>query len=43
MTILIRTQMNGILGFAELLQYPNFNGDLRQIYIGIIEKTVYEY
>jgi signal transduction histidine kinase/ActR/RegA family two-component response regulator len=35
----IRTPMNGILGFAGLLKNPDLNGDERQNYIGIIEKS----
>jgi hypothetical protein len=35
----IRTPMNGILGFASLLKDPDLNGDERQNYISIIEKS----
>ena len=35
----IRTPMNGILGFANLLKNPDLNGDERQNYIRIIEKS----
>jgi CheY-like chemotaxis protein len=35
----IRTPMNGILGFAELLKDHNLQGEDRQKFIGIIEKS----
>lgn len=35
----IRTPMNGILGFADLLKQPELSSDIRQKYIGIIEKS----
>ncbi len=35
----IRTPMNGILGFADLLKQPELPSDVRQKYIGIIEKS----
>jgi CheY-like chemotaxis protein/anti-sigma regulatory factor (Ser/Thr protein kinase) len=37
----IRTPMNGILGFAELLKTPNITDKERQDYIQIIEKSGY--
>jgi PAS domain S-box-containing protein len=35
----IRTPMNGILGFSELLKEPDLSGEVKQEYIGIIEKS----
>jgi PAS domain S-box-containing protein len=35
----IRTPMNGILGFASLLKEPGLNGEARQKFIDIIEKS----
>ena len=35
----VRTPMNGILGFAQLLKQPNLTGNQQQKYIEIIEKS----
>jgi len=35
----IRTPMNGILGFTNLLQEPNLNGEKQQKYVEIIKKS----
>jgi PAS domain S-box-containing protein len=35
----VRTPMNGILGFAELLKDPDITGDQQQEYLKIIEKS----
>jgi signal transduction histidine kinase len=36
----IRTPMNGILGFTDLMREPGLLEDDRQLYVGIIEKSV---
>lgn len=36
----IRTPMNGILGFADLIREPDLLDEDKQLYVGIIEKSV---